>query len=588
MLDSLSIMKFSQILSGEVVLESLLEKLMKIIMQNAGAQKGFLILKNEELNTFTIEAYGSAERKKITLMQSFPIEKSHNLCSNIVLYTARTKQPLVINDAGQDSNFKNDKYVLTKKPKSIMSAPILKQGNIMGIIYLENNLMPNAFTNERVDIINILATQAAVSISNAQLFKERTALAQSLEKKVEEQTDKIKSTNKNLQIINLKLAQAKIEADRANTFKSLFLANISHDLRTPLHVIIGSLDIALKSASIKKHPELFNYLDIAIKSAERQLSIVNDVLDLSKLEKGKIEINVESFTIEELVCDLKEAMKTLIHKGVKYIEEININKNIFIKSDKKRLHQVIMNLLGNAAKFTNKGHVKFQVFSQNNKLFFKVIDSGIGLKTEDKYRVFEAYAQVKDNKTPTYQGTGLGLTISKGYIEAMGGKIIVESEFGKGSTFSFWVPLIMGKRPIKTIKSKITFLNQTDLAKIKKLHILLCDDDDFNRVYAKMILEGKANYILVDSGEKALEEVKNKEFDIILMDIQMPGMDGMEAIRRIRANESVQRTPIIAITALAMVGDRERCLEAGADEYLSKPVGFDHLYQVMREMLRRT
>lgn len=578
LLDRSTLIKFFQTISEEIQFDKLLSKVMTIILENTGAQKGFLILVNDKDGKFYIKAQKTISDES-TNLDNHPIESSTQVCSNLIQYVIHTQKILALDDASLSTDFREDTYILKNQPKSLMCAPVIHQGKLIAVIYLENNITAGVFTKERQEVVQSLTSQTAVAIENAKLYQEILELNQTLENKVIIQTKELLNTNQ-------KLSKTKEEAEKANHFKSYFLAQMTHDLRTPLHIIIGILDVMSKNEKIKKDEELEKQLSMALKSSEKQLSLVNDILDISKLESGKIDLHITPFEILDLFQGIEDIMDTLLcDKPIQFILENHLPKTLIISSDKKRVGQILINLLSNAAKFCETGEIKLKTYIPNaiksenasdkspplpiNRIYFEVSDTGIGLSSEQQVHIFEPYAMVDNQIQKQYQGTGLGLSICKGFVEALGGEIHMESELKKGTTFIFWIPLILAKKSIP-IKKEPENIPLEEISKtIHSKSILLCDDDEFNRMFAQMIFSKKINFQLADSGPKAIELVKNNHFDLIFMDLQMPNMDGKTTLQEIqKINKTI---PIIALTAQATKGVKEELINFGFSGYLSKP-----------------
>lgn len=385
------------------------------------------------------------------------------------------------------------------------------------------------------------------------------------------------STKYQLHQSELALLQAKKEeAERANHYKSQFLAQMTHDLRTPLHVVIGLLDILSRSNRIMQDEEISKPITIALKSAEKQLNLVNTILDLSKVESGKLEARLESFAVNDLFDGLVEQAHTLLKdKPVIFsIENEILSTNPLIIADKTQLHQVLINLLSNSTKFTEKGKITLTISKKKEdnqlRLYFRFQDTGIGMSPENVERLFTSYTQIENELQKKYKGTGLGLTICKGFIEAHQGKIWAESELGKGTSFIFWIPYIESSSDElkKTIEIP-RFDKEKALKSIQRIRLLMIDDDEFNLSFAQMILEGKLQYDLVNNGQDGIEKAKHKKYDLIFIDLNMPEMDGRTVFRKIRAFDA--KTPIIALTAEAMIGTKEQLALLGFSGYLAKP-----------------
>ncbi|MFC1617509.1 response regulator, partial [Candidatus Margulisiibacteriota bacterium] len=577
--DFYSLMNISQAISGEVNLSNVLKILVREIIKNTGAQKAFLIIRNYKDNKFYIQA---SNEKDINTTIENPVvyESSLNICKAIINFVIRSSEVVILDNAKTDNIYAEDKYLKSNSVKSILCVPILFKGYLKGVIYLENNLAEGVFTKERIDIIKILASQAAIAFENSVLYT-------NLEEKVALRTNELETAKNVLEKTNIKLENAKIEAEKANEFKTKFFAQMSHDLRTPLHVIIGSLDYLTKMEEVSKNIIISKSINMALRSGERQLELVNTILDLSKIEAGKIELNIEKIKLNDLFIGLHEQMDTLLKgKDIKFHLENTIeNENLIIEIDKLRISQVITNLLSNAAKFTETGEIRLFVrcssclVKDTNKtrneerIYFEVFDTGIGMSLGNTARVFESYTMIETALQQRLQGTGLGLSICKGIIEAHNGKIAVESELGQGSIFVFWVPLTIAQHPTSDGRRQMIATRISDainFEKLKQKKILLCDDDDFNRTFAQIILENKVNCIFTESGEKSIEVLNKEKFDLVFMDLNMPnGIDGRTTFKEIRKFD--QKTPIVALTAEAMEGTKEELQQLGFDGYISKP-----------------
>ncbi len=396
------------------------------------------------------------------------------------------------------------------------------------------------------------------------------------------------------------LEQSKYKAEIANLSKSEFLANMSHEIRTPMNAVLGMNRLALEYASA---PEQRRYLEIAQSSAESLLSLINDILDLSKIEAGQLDLNEEPFDLNTV---LDKVIKTIEFKTQEKGLELTllpIELHTALKGDENRLRQILLNLLGNAAKFTNIGGISIEVeeLSQNETeidLQFRISDTGIGLTSEAQSHIFNQFTQADSSVTRKFGGTGLGLSICKKLTELLGGKIWVESELGKGSTFTFTV--CYPKCNINLVRS-----NSSDSEKVflSPLNILLVEDNQFNRHLAQIVLEKEGHTVIcAENGVEALEKLSVDNFDIILMDVQMPKLDGIETtmlirecenkvtissknhqklLGRIQNNISGKRIPIIAMTAHAMSDDRRKCIEAGMDDYVTKPFEPEKIFAIM-------
>ncbi len=377
------------------------------------------------------------------------------------------------------------------------------------------------------------------------------------------------------------LRQARDAAEAASRAKSEFLANMSHEIRTPMNGIIGMAELAMSAQGEEQR----EYLSLVRSSAEALLVILNDILDYSKIEAGKITLDSSPFKLPELIHNTVATIGiTAAKKKLQVISTLAPDVPEELMGDSVRLRQVLLNLTGNAIKFTSRGEVAVTVAVENRNpaditLRFSVRDTGIGIPPEKQPRIFRAFEQADSSTTRQYGGTGLGLAISRRIVELMGGNIWLESYPGAGSTFYFTAKFKVVAIPRRTPLESTVIAHAPVTASAEpspgSLRILLAEDSPVNQKLATVVL-GKMGHrvILAPNGLEAVESWRQQSFDLILMDVQMPEMDGLEATRRIREEEkaSGNHIPIIAMTAHAMSGDRERCLEAGMDDHITKPV----------------
>jgi signal transduction histidine kinase len=377
-----------------------------------------------------------------------------------------------------------------------------------------------------------------------------------------------------------------LQTEDANCAKTNFVSNMSHEIRTPMNSIVGITEILLRSRHSPKEQE---YLLNIQSSGRVLLTIINDVLDCSKMEAGKMQLFDEPYDTCSLFHDLRISMENRIgHSGLELIYDIDQDIPCKLKGDMGRIRQVIINLVNNAIKYTEKGSVRFSVHVRQKNtdkvmLYYEVADTGIGIRKEDQKILFDAFQRVEMDRNRYVEGTGLGLTISQNLVNMMGGVIEVESEYGKGSRFFFTIEqTIIDPTPVSAVnyngqKDNVTEKEAECLFIAPEAHILLVDDNELNLVVAKELLKPLRMQIdTAENGLQAVKMVRGSQYDLVLMDHMMPVMDGIEAAKAIRAlpEDKYQKLPIIALTANAMVDARKEFLNAGMNGFVAKPIDF--------------
>ncbi len=702
-LDTMTIVKTSHAISEETQLDRLLVNLMLYTMQNAGADKLMLLLSEGKEKELLIQAK-SFGNNKIEVLTSERPEDNSEISQGIVNYVARSLENVVLGEATREGNFTNDPYIQECRPKSVLCLPILNQAKLIGVLYLENNITSHAFTTDRLKVLEILASNAAISIDIARLYeslreseaqkrnlinntssviyikdldgryllinqmfeklfhisneeiKGKTAydifpleiadtfhandlkavdsvLPLELEEIIphddrehtyisakfplkdisgkvyavagistditeRKQTENaIKQLNEDLENRvherTEALSIAKEQADRANEAKTVFLANMSHELRTPLNAIIGFSDILERNILNPKHKD---YLHRISTSGGSLLTLINEILDLSKIESGKIELEYSVVSFANIINEIELLFEQDLHeKGVELL--INISPTIpeALLLDDKKLRQILINLLGNAVKFTENGSITLTVDCEylddtTNSLInlnISVADTGVGIPKDQQTNIFDPFVQSKSQHTNIHGGTGLGLSITKLIVNAMGGRMSLESTVGRGSTFTVEIKEV----EVSTVSELDTDTDEIfdfNAISFEPARVLIVDDIDYNRELFKTYLEEyKFELIEATNGSEAIESARKHRPNLILLDMKMPEMDGFEVSKVLNNDEHLKDIPIVVVTALALKHDKEQVCTI-CDGYLSKPVKREELIKKMMEFLSFT
>ncbi len=394
----------------------------------------------------------------------------------------------------------------------------------------------------------------------------------------------LRESQKKLADTNLELRRLASEAEAATRAKSDFLAAMSHDIRTPMNAILGMGELLSET---DLDPEQRQYTDLITKAGESLLALINDILDLSKIEAGQLELENAAFDLHELASNTVDILAVQAErKNVTMICDIHDDVPRQVMGDSQRLRQVLLNLLGNAVKFTEKGHISLSIRRQgSDEYLFSVADTGVGIPVERLEQIFHPFVQAEASTSRRFGGSGLGLTICRRLVDAMGGRIWVESESGQGSTFFFTARLPEVAVQVTGDEQQARREGGTDQT---TANVLLVEDSPTNQLVIKAFLgKGGHRVTIADNGAVGYEKFKEGGYDVVLMDMHMPVMDGYEAVRRCRQWEQEQGlkpTPIVALTAAAMKEDTDKALEAGCDLHVSKPVRKDHLLEVISRL----
>ena len=406
--------------------------------------------------------------------------------------------------------------------------------------------------------------------------------------------EKINMENTQRAVLNIleDYSDAKEKAEESTRLKEAFLANMSHEIRTPMNAIIGFSDLLSKGNLAAKEKEYVRTIKTA---GENLLTIINDILDISKIEAGMMAFEDHSFSVKDIFKSLNvmlmgKAKEKNLELTFKHEEDI---PDVLL-GDTTRLTQIIINLVGNAIKFTQKGSVEVNVkvlknkpnnLNENTWLEFSVEDTGIGIPPDKIKNIFERFCQAESHTTRKYGGTGLGLSIAKQLIELQGGNLSVKSTFKEGSIFTFSIPY---KKSVEVLLAQDTTEKKYDMEYLSTIDILLVEDNKLNvMLILSLFSEYRLKVQVAENGSVAIDKLKELNFDIVLMDMEMPVMNGYESATFIRKNLK-SNIPIIAMTAHAMAGERERCLSLGMNEYISKPINANVLFEKIYELTFNT
>jgi signal transduction histidine kinase/predicted ATPase/CheY-like chemotaxis protein len=547
-IDRQSILQASQLLAQELDLDKLAQSVLNIVLMNSGANRGCFLVQDQ--NNWLVLAQKDM-RHEIQLLEAVSLESYKEIAKTVVRSTIRSQESVILDRPGHYGEFSTDTYLSQAKPESLMILPIKNKNQILGLLYLENDFLRYAFDEKRQELLRDLSHSIAISLEKAHIFSH-------LEASLKESEELRKST------------------ETAMKLKERFLANMSHEIRTPMNGILGMADLLMSGNLAEEERE---NVSILRSSAESMLHLLNQILNLSKIESGQIEIEWIPMNLHALVSEIVQlTSQSKKAQEVPLLLSFQEDLHPFVIGDPTRIRQILNNLLSNALKFSAQGNVYIHISrcsSSPDCIRISVRDEGIGIAADRLEAVFDAFVQADISTTRHFDGTGLGLSISRQLARAMGGDLTIESTLYVGTTLELELPL----KPCNNLDSfapntknhEIEHDQNPDLNPTN-LSILVIEDNLINlKVVTKMLDKLTIPYTTAKNGQEGLAAFKNQYHPIILMDCMMPIMDGYEATQAIRQLETKQPW-IIALTANAMEGDREKCLNAGMNDFMSKPI----------------
>ncbi|MGA3311295.1 MAG: response regulator [Xanthobacteraceae bacterium] len=535
-------------------LQTVLTTIVAKAAQLSGTEAGAIYVFDEAIREFRLRAtYGMNEE----LIAA--ITDQHASISESLGEAAEQGEPVQIADLQNEPPSKIHDILMKAGYRARLLVPLVRSGETVGALVVRR-MEPGEFPMSTIELVKTFAAQSVLAIQNANLFSE-------------------------IEVKSRQLAAARDAADEANRTKSGFLANMSHELRTPLNAIIGVTEMLQEDARDLKRDDEIEPLDRVVRAARHLLALINDILDLSKIEAGRMELHVESFSVTQTIDDVVKTVETLAAKNANRVVTDCSPALEPMQADQMRVRQALLNLLSNANKFTERGTITIKARQQDEDgrswITIAVTDSGIGMTAEQMGKLFQEFSQADSSTTRKYGGTGLGLAISRRFCQMMGGDISVESEPGRGSTFTMRLPRIMG--PVQNVAAaQDGSARSPSAAPLDAPLILVVDDDRTVREVIKRFLE-RAGYAVVTAsgGHEGLRLARDLGPAAITLDVMMPDLDGWTVLAAIKGDPELANIPVILMT---IVDEKNRGYSLGACDYLVKPVNRDKLTEVLRNI----
>jgi predicted ATPase/signal transduction histidine kinase/CheY-like chemotaxis protein len=537
-LDTLGLIKSSQAISAETVQARLYERILQIVVEVAGAERGILVLDSPA--ALVVRARVTADEAPVTMPEGTPLSECPDIPQAILRYVARSKESLVLADAAADGLFVNNPEVGKLGTRSVLCVPLQRQDRFIGLLFLENGAIANAFTQQRVEVVQALASQAVISLENSTLILQRE--------------------------------QNEIALRQADRRKDEFLAMLAHELRGPLGAIMNTVHLLDRRT---EEPGIRRFIDILHRQTTMLRRLVDDLLDVSRITSGLIELKQERVDLLHIIERALEGVQAMMDAKQHDLSVTLPRRSVEVTGDAVRLEQIMANLLTNAAKYTDDGgSIELILKTDEGQARLHLRDNGIGMTAEVLDRIFELFGQAERGLARSQGGLGIGLTIARNLVEQHGGCIEATSAgLGLGSEFIVTLPLAPAVEPTPAPE-----LPSALPASARGKCVLVVDDNVDIAESLAMLLEESGHYVVVaHDGPSALTTAESEDPEVILLDIGLPGMDGYEVARRLRANPRMQDKTLAAITGYGQSRDQALAMEAGFDRHFTKPVNIAEL-----------